>query len=139
MKQVFLFVWECVKELYEDSLPWIGAIVITLIMVLILGTAVSSAEAKGHHWCGDNIDNPPKHGHKKSIRKADVVWEQGYPAGEIWKHRCTRAEYIAKWGPKVIETYKTQEGDIVRGIWTLNCCAHKEDKKYPHWSWWREQ
>lgn len=120
---------------HGDMMKWFVA----LFVLAIVNTATAGHSSKGHHWCGDNIDNPPKHGVLKKNFRGPIVWEQGYPSGEIWKPRCGRDEYESKWGPKTVETYRTKDGEIVRGIWFMACCAHDNGKKYPHWSWWREQ
>jgi hypothetical protein len=40
MKDFLFFVVAMAKELYQDSIPWIGAIAITLILVWILSMAI---------------------------------------------------------------------------------------------------
>ena len=128
------------REYIDNGMDTEHGDMIKLIIGIIIGIVLATGvEAKGHHWCGDNIDNPPRLGVLKKNFRGPIVWDQGLPSGEIWKPRCEKDEYEDKWGPKTVETYRTKNGDIVRGIWFMACCAYDDGKKYPHWSWWREQ
>ena len=40
MKDFVFYIIKMAKELYQDSIPWLGAIAITLIMVWILSMAI---------------------------------------------------------------------------------------------------